>query len=149
MVSAVKTLEGKVFLATSCSPEAEPKAAPEFPFYRALAKAIEQIEIGTFLPHRDIPKDASLQDVYSTNQRVIGESNLVLADIGAPSMGAGIMIGMAYTSSIPIIPFHRISYTPERRVLEKTTVLYPPITVTSDEQGIREIVDAVRKAYGK
>ena len=133
----------QVFLATSCSPDAEKEAAQEFPFYVRLAEEIKrQVGINTFLPHRDAPPNTEDEKLYTLMQKNIMRSDIILADIGAPSTDVGIMIGIANSVMVPIIQFYRSNATPQVRGLN-----IDPLIVRTDEQGIKDITTFVKQFY--
>jgi hypothetical protein len=141
-------LEVQVFFATSCTPEAETQAAQEFPFYELIAKGIEDTGINVFLPHRDVPRSFVPSEVYNFVRNTILKSQLVLADVATPSIDAGMMIGIAYQSNLPFVPFYRANREVDQSALEITSGR-PEVKIHSAEQGVRDIVSAVKNFYGK
>lgn len=149
-VQARKKFLNQVFFATSSQFEYESDAAKESRLYESTARALERVVgVKTFLPHRDAASQTSAPLLYEELFRNIVQSDLVIADIATPSYEVGAMIAESHSNDVPILPFYRADRKPAERVLEYSTQHFDPIIIRNNVQGIRDIVSAVRRAYGR
>jgi hypothetical protein len=145
------TLAGQVFMTSSVSPLIEVGAAKQFPFYQEVADMTKkQVGVNVFLPHRDVLQATGYSRIYDQIHRAIAKSDLVLVDIGTPSIDIGMMIGIAKRLTRPFIPFYRTNSRINPDPFIQALANYDSrVEIFSDEQGIRDLVTAVKSAYRK
>ncbi|MEK6859648.1 MAG: hypothetical protein AABX54_02425 [Nanoarchaeota archaeon] len=121
-----------------------------FFFYERLEHCLVLCQKRLFLPHKQLAK---LENPNPVAESVIRESELVLADIGIPSIAAGIMLQMGIDYAKPIISFRNFNDPYDGRsdeYLEGALGIARAkrLTYGRDEDGIDIIMSAVKEFYG-
>jgi 2'-deoxynucleoside 5'-phosphate N-hydrolase len=74
-------------------------------WYQDITETLEKIGYEVFLPHRDVhlPKHKDEQDIHAINMKAIKHADLVIAYVGIPSLGVGMVLQRAQKKMIPTI----------------------------------------------
>ena len=74
-------------------------------WYQNITDTLERIGYEVFLPHRDVhlPKHKDEQDIHNINMKAVKQANLVIAYVGIPSLGVGMVLQAAQDKNIPTI----------------------------------------------
>lgn len=140
---ATSELERHVFFATPVVDEPEEEMMREFPLYEALAKSLEHQKIGSYLPHKQMPRGYSSDEAIIAAHEAIGKSKVLVADIGTYSTGGLVFIQMALQSGKPFVSFYRAD---AKRFLQGVLRI-APVVVYQDQQGIDDVVAIVKAEY--
>lgn len=139
-------MDGRVFFATSAVMPA-PRRDFEYPLYEALAKSIEDLGLGTRLPHRDL---ASLEEKEREQrvERIIGLADVVLVDIAHPLLpDAQLMIKKAIRNRSLFLPFMRKGAQTYAELVKIVETRFATVLIESDQSGVKRITEALRKEY--
>lgn len=148
MIAKIGTQTYPISLAVSAHPDIEQIPPERTKFYQGLSEEIQRrLGLGVYFPARDLPQGISSGQVYSTVSEKMLESKLFIADIGTPSTDAGIILGIGLGHGKPFVTFYHEGDR-EDQILKSNGIKFSEaVRVCTPEQGVQEIVEAVRKHF--
>jgi 2'-deoxynucleoside 5'-phosphate N-hydrolase len=140
--------EERVYISGPLTTVRDPLAARAL--YEHIAEACSSVGLSPYLPH--LENDPKLHpgvpaaQVYESDLRHLLEAQLVVADIGAASLGVGAELAIASMRTIPIVAFFRPGEQVSRFILGMLRASAAQEIVASEEDFILRLPIALRLA---
>jgi hypothetical protein len=117
-------------------------------FYEAIAKVCEGVNMVPYVPHlvSDPVQNPGMtpREVYELDRDKVAHSDLVIAYVGAPSLGVGSEIEIARENSVPVILLMENTARVSRMIRGNPAVI-AELKFSGYDNGLRQLSDLLSK----